>query len=119
MAMKILIVDDTTMLMALSLKLKSKGHDVLTAQNALEAIKAVESNLVQLVISDLLMPGVSGYELITLLKQFYLRSVPMIIISSLDGYKMAKTALDVGAIDYIQKPIDFKLLYKKIQMLNR
>ncbi|MBI2271151.1 MAG: response regulator [Bacteroidetes bacterium] len=120
--MKILIVDDDQLIrIALSSKLKGKGYDVLTASNGIQALEIIEKQKPELIICDIIMPGISGLELLNLLKQFYFSKTPLIIISSLSDSHIPAITVDWGAENFIPKPINFSELYKKVKwaMNNR
>lgn len=109
--MKILVVDDDKlMLQAISYKLKDDGYEVVTAEDGYEALSIIDKMKIDLVISDVMMPNISGLGLLSLLKQFYFNNIPVIIISSLDKADMVLNSIGLGAVDFMSKPIDFKNL---------
>ena len=113
--MKILVIDDDQlMLTAMTWKLKEQGFEISTSCDAMEAISLIQKRNIDLIISDIMMPGMSGLELLSLLKQFYLNKIPLILMSSLDEGNLILKSLDLGAYDFITKPIDFDSLHKKI-----
>lgn len=113
--MKILIIDDDQlMLTAMSLKLQEQGFEVSTSCDGMEAIPIIQEKKIDLIISDIMMPGISGLALLSLLKQFYFNKIPLILMSSLDEGALILKSLDLGAHDFITKPVDFNKLYKKI-----
>lgn len=115
--MKILIVDDDRlMLEAISHKLINNGYEVEIAEDGYEALSIIDKVKIDLIISDVMMPNISGLGLLSLLKQFYFNNIPVIIISSLDKADMVLHSIGLGAVDFIRKPINFKkllLLIKK------
>ncbi len=114
--MKILIVDDNKLtLKALEHNLNAEGYDTLIAENGFHAIELIQKEKVDLIVSDIMMPNISGLELLNLLKQFYFNNTPVILISSLDNGEMISRSLELGAIDFITKPIDFKQLFQLIK----
>lgn len=109
--MKILIVDDDKlMLKAISHNLKTNGYETALAQNGFEALSIVLKEKIDLIISDIMMPNISGLELVNLLKQFYYNNIPIIMISSLDPREVVVCSLGLNISDFISKPIDFKKL---------
>lgn len=114
--MKILIVDDDSlMLEAISHKLKNDGYEVVLAEDGYEALSIIDKVKIDLIISDVMMPNISGLGLLSLLKQFYFNNIPVIIISSLDKADMVLHSIGLGAVDFIRKPINFKKLSQLIK----
>jgi DNA-binding response OmpR family regulator len=114
--MKILVVDDDPiMLEAIRHCLTENDIEVVTAQNGFEAISLAQDGCLDLIISDIMMPEMSGLSLLCLLKQFYFNSIPIIIISSLDKADVILSSLGLGAEDFISKPIDFSQLSSRVR----
>lgn len=119
-AMKILLIDDDLVTqVAVSKKLKSKGHDVTVLDDGVKALDLLKDKNYDLIISDILMPGISGLDLLNLLKRFYLNKIPLIIMSSLHEKDLISLSFDLGACDFIPKPINFNSLNKKIQAIEK
>src|SRR5436190_4540167 len=91
-----LIVQDT---------LERLGHTTVGAQNAAEALAAAERGDIDLIISDFRMPGISGLELLQMLRDDG-RDVPLIMLTGHGTIEQAVEAIRAGAIDYITKPIE-------------
>lgn len=116
--MKILLVDDDkVMLFTLSKLLGSKGHEVIIANNAYEALSYIQFKEVDLIISDIMIPDMSGIELINVLKRFYCCKVPLIFISSISRRDIIKIFGDVYGRHYLPKPLNHFKLYSKINSL--
>lgn len=114
--MKILVVDDDKLtLKAMSHELKIDGHEVMLASDGYEALNTIDKSKIDLIISDIMMPNISGLGLLSLLKQFYYNRIPVIIISSLDKADFVLHSIGLGAADYLKKPINFKHLQKLIK----
>ena len=114
--MKILVVDDDRlMLQAISYKLKDSGYEVVLAEDGYEALNIIDKIKIDLIISDVMMPNISGLGLLSLLKQFYFNNIPVIIISSLNKADMVLHSIGLGAVDFIRKPIDFKKLLQLVK----
>lgn len=114
---KVLIVDDDQGFI-LSLQDMCKEHsdkfEVVTAGNGKEALAAFESNTINLVVTDLKMPEMDGFELISRIsKQGTI--IPVIAMTAFGTPEMEDRLMTMGAFQYIEKPIDFDLLLKKIQ----
>lgn len=117
--MKILVVDDDVLVQtSISKKLYEMGHEVTQMSNGLKALQIVKEEKFDLIISDIIMPGLSGFDLLNLLKRFYLNKVPIIIMSSLSEKEMINLSFELGANNFISKPINFKELDKKMNELS-
>ena len=109
--MKILVVDDDQLtLQAISHVLKEEGYKVVLAEDVSKAINALENEKIDLIISDIMMPNVSGLAFLSMLKQFYLDKTPVILISSLDKGDIVADSLGLGAAYFLVKPLDMKEL---------
>lgn len=107
----ILVVDDETDLReAIAFDLKRKGYQVLQATNGLQALEVVENNVVNLVISDVRMPGGSGVELLEKLKE---KNAFFPVLMFISGFSdmTPEEAYDKGAEAVFAKPFDRKLLH--------
>lgn len=117
--MRILAVDDDKILLfTLSKKLKSKGHEVFITTNSIEALRIVSDENIDLVISDIMMPCISGFTLVTMLKNFYFCKIPFIFISAYTDDKLIAKCYETGAGGYIPKPIHYEELIAKIDALT-
>jgi CheY-like chemotaxis protein len=114
--MKILVVDDDMMMLkAISRKLVEKDYEVSTTTDAVEALQILSDEKVDLIISDLIMPCISGLTFLTMLKNFYYSKVPLILISSYNQESIILKAHSLGASCFIAKPIDYDHLLLKVQ----
>jgi diguanylate cyclase (GGDEF)-like protein len=113
----LLLVDDDAMNRdALSRRLMRKGYTVLTAESGPAALALVNAHRVDAVLLDVMMPGMSGIETLRRLRQS--RSVselPIIMVTAKDGSDDVVEALDLGANDYVTKPIDFPIALARIR----
>jgi two-component system nitrogen regulation response regulator NtrX len=99
----ILLVDDEkNILKSISLELKSEGYNVITAQNGFDALQAIASNNIDLVMMDVIMPGMDGIETLRKIKDLQ-PSLPVIMMSSQGTIGMAVNATKLGAYDFIEK----------------
>jgi len=114
---KILIVDDSnTNVVLLEAILNRKGYAIQTAFNVKEAYTMLEKERPELILLDLLMPKISGYQFLDQLKKNNETSgIPVIIVSAVTDAMNIKKTLDMGAVDYIEKPVDIKALVKKVE----
>lgn len=115
--MKVLIVEDTENdRRLLSLNMKHHGWEVLEASNGYEAIEIVEKSIPDLIVSDILMPKMDGFELLWSIKQKEeTKNIPFIFYSAVyTGEKDKKLAMALGAEAFIEKPQEPEELYRKI-----
>mgnify|MGYP003647206346 FL=1 len=101
---KILIVDDEPLIRdALAFKLTKDGYDVDTAEDGEKAIQKIESEEYQIIISDIMMPFISGFELVKILKERG-TDAPVLMLTSLNSETAVLKAFDLGADDFMTKP---------------
>ncbi len=113
---KILIVDDEqSMRDFLAIMLKKDGHEVVTAGNGTDALKAIQAEIFDLVITDVKMPGTDGIEVLKTIKDVSSETV-VIMITAFATAETAVEAMKLGAYDYIIKP--FKIDELKLIIQN-
>jgi two-component system cell cycle response regulator DivK len=114
---KILIIDDSnTNVVLLEAILNNRGYEIITALNVKQAYTMLQKDRPELILLDLLMPKISGYQFLDQLKKNHdTREIPVIIVSAVTDIMNIKKTLDMGAIDYIEKPIDIKTLVRKVE----
>jgi DNA-binding response OmpR family regulator len=117
---RILVIDDDKMLQrAISFKLKASNYDVIEANDVYSALELIDKHKIDGVISDIMMPDISGLSLLSLLKQFYFNRIPVIVISSLAKEQAGPSAMDLGAYAFLEKPLDYDELVRKVgEMLS-
>jgi putative nucleotidyltransferase with HDIG domain len=101
---RVLIVDDDHLVRdALRFALEDAGYDVWAVAHGADALAVLESQAVDIILSDIFMPGMNGFEL---LKQIRQRrpDVPVILVTGFGNIEMARQALKEGATDFITKP---------------
>jgi class 3 adenylate cyclase len=113
---RILVVDDNASNRdLLARRLQRHGHIVLQAEDGASALAMVEKEVLDLVLLDLMMPGISGYDVLVRLKsdpQF--RETPVIMISALSELDSIVRCIEAGADDYLAKPFDPTLLRARV-----
>ena len=113
---KILIVEDEQKIARfLELELKYEGYDVDIANNGREGFEKGKSPDVDLIILDLMLPGLSGIEVCRRLRQQ--SEVPIIMLTAKDDISDKVTGLDIGADDYMTKPFAVEELLARIRVL--
>jgi CheY-like chemotaxis protein len=114
---RIMIIDDMpenlVMLMAY---LSSEGYEVVTAQNGAEALALLANNPPDLIISDVMMPKMGGFEFVEKLRRNYtLGYIPLVFVTGKDRSVAERMAYDLGADGYIEKPISFSVLKATVE----
>ena len=104
----ILLVDDEPdMLEMLELRLKKFGYKVITAITGEECLQKVEAKYPDLILLDILLPGLSGFEVVRQLKAKKItRDIPVIMVTALIGKDAETKGLERGADYFISKPFD-------------
>jgi CheY-like chemotaxis protein len=115
----ILAVDDDRMVLRLiEEKLTGRGYVVKTASSGEEALKILGEITPAVLILDVMMPGISGFEVCQFVKQQkQLKDIPVIFLTSRDTPKDYKTGHDLGAVMYVAKPIKPDQILRAVQML--
>ena len=118
---KILAVDDNrTNLHILQVFLKKLGHEVILAENGEEAVRRFEADSPDLVLLDIMMPIMDGFEAARRIKAMPRdRWTPVIFLSALNRDENLVEGLDAGADDYLTKPIKFVVLEAKLRSMQR
>lgn len=116
---RILVVDDVEENRGvLKRRLEREGHEVVCASRGAEAIRIANDGAVDLVLLDVMMPEMDGYETLERLKAaVQTRDIPVIMISALDDIASVVRCIERGAEDYLPKPFDPVLLRARISAL--
>lgn len=116
---RILIVDDEpNILMSLEFQFKKKGYEVFIARNGREAMDIIENSIPDLVILDIMMPEVDGYEVCEHIKtSISTKDVKVIFLSAKISEADIQKGYSMGADMYITKPFSNKNLMEKVQEL--
>lgn len=111
----VLVVDDEKQNRVLLAELLKGDCRVLLAKNGQQAVERAREYQPDLILLDVLMPGMDGYEVIQTLKNDDLtRHIPVIFISALDSHADEERGLDLGAVDYIAKPFHPPVARKRV-----
>ena len=114
---KILIIDDTELMVRLITDiLLSEGYEVISASNGLDGIRRVAEEKPDLVILDIVMPGMDGFEVCRILRDDVSNNLmPIIILTAQDSEDDRLTGLELGADDYIVKPFNPRELLSRVK----
>ena len=116
---RILVIDDDKLFQrAIAFTLKQNNYDVITADDAFTALDLIDRYKVDGVVSDIMMPDISGLSLLSLLKKFYYNRIPVLIVSSIGKEKAEPISLSLGAYAFMPKPIDFEELIKNVDSMS-
>jgi two-component system glycerol uptake and utilization response regulator len=110
----VLIVDDTKTNIDILLNLLGEKYDIVVALDGKSALESLEESSVDLILLDIMMPGIDGYEVCRRLKSNEKTSdIPVIFVTARDDEDSIERAYEIGAIDYITKP------FKPVELLAR
>lgn len=114
---KILVVDDsTTNVVLLEAILDEKGYRIETALNANEAYSVIERETPDLILLDLLMPKISGFDFLEEIRKIEkTKNTPVIVVSALTDDENVNRIMKMGAIDFVKKPIDLQYLVERVE----
>jgi two-component system sensor histidine kinase HydH len=113
----ILIVDDTAATIDLIRSvLEGQGYDVMVATSGEKAVKRVEQRVPDLILMDVLMPGIDGFETCRLLKaEVRTREIPVIFMTGLTTTESKVTGFEAGGVDYVTKPIEIEEVLARVR----
>lgn len=118
--MNILVIeDDKVALKTLQSVLENLGHTAVVAESGEAAIKLTESAKFDLILSDVMMPGISGLSLVNVLRSVSLLKVPIIMMSVLSNQPLLDAAFSAGANDFIEKPVKIEVLKEKLEKYEK
>lgn len=114
---RVLIVDDSsTNVVLLEAILHNHGYEIRTAMSVKEAYSMLDQQIPDLILLDLLIPQISGYQFLEQIKDDDKTSrIPVIIVSAVTDAPNIRRTLEMGAVDFIEKPVDIKQLISKVE----
>ena len=116
MSIKLLIIDDDPSITdMLALVLPTKGFDVFSINVGAEGVQATQTIDPDVIILDLMMPGVDGWSLCRKIRSF--SQVPILILSAVIESRSIAKAMEQGANDYLAKPVPLDTLVTRIKKL--
>jgi two-component system KDP operon response regulator KdpE len=115
---RVLVVDDNLAIQKLvSVNLQARGYAVDVAGDGEEALRLFKAGEYDLVILDLILPGMSGIDVCALIRQ--LSDIPIVVLSAREDEELKVHALDTGADDYVTKPFSPKELLARVRAVLR
>lgn len=118
-SLKLLLVEDNDILQQIQSHMFDQlGHEVVIAADAEQALKALKQSAFDLIIMDLIMPGIDGIECTRQIKQMNIQT-PVIALSGNDSQETKNACFDVGMCGFLKKPTDKKTFQFMVeQVLN-
>ncbi len=115
----LLLVDDSsTNNLLLESAFKSLNFKIITALSGEEAMVVMQKKEVNLVLLDIMMPGMSGYDVLDAMKKDEkLAKIPVIFVTARNRFEEEQRALEIGAADYFEKPLKLDMLIKRVKEL--
>jgi len=112
----VLVVDDsTTVRKFVAASLNMKGFRVVTAADGVEALERMPAEKFDLIITDLNMPDMDGFEFIRTLRETpEYREIPIIVLSSMTDLKNKDYALELGALAFLEKPLSTEAIQREV-----
>ena len=112
--------DDAGIQLTLRALLEQKGYAVTVVGNGLEAVRALSNNEFNIVLLDIRMPEMDGFEACKSIRELENgKNVPIVMLTGQDDTTSIKTAFEVGATDFVAKPINFVLMGFRIDYILR
>ena len=116
---KILVVeDDRDLNHAVCAFLNASGYEAVGCLNAASAYDALEDNLIDLIVSDIMMPGIDGFEFAKAVRSLN-ENIPILFMTARDDFASKQRGYRIGVDDYMVKPIDLDELFLRIGALLR
>lgn len=116
MAKVLVIEDEELMIKALEFRLKKDGYDVYLARDGAQGIEMLSKATYDLVITDIMMPFVSGLEVVSHIKgNPLLKDTPVIVLSSIGLERVVMEAFELGVDDFITKPFNLGELVIRVK----
>ncbi len=112
---KILIVDDEKIMLRIASKILSKEYEIICANSGAEAVELFRREKPDMVLSDLLMPEMDGYELHRILQEQSADAVPIIFMTADESDESESRGFEIGAADYIRKPLRPDVLIGRVR----
>jgi len=112
----VLVVDDDMTVHEVLREVLSQDYEIIEAYNGKEAIEKYEKHQkeISLILLDMAMPGKTGIEVLEELKVIGSNDIPVVVLTANTGHDIECTSIEAGAIDYIRKPINAKVVKVRI-----
>lgn len=118
MSKTILIIDDDIMMLKLlSHPISKEGYNVVTMQDSRKAVELLEKEDVDLIITDMHMPFITGIEIIDIVRNELEKKYPIIVLTKDVTNETEENSYLIGATEFFQKPVNIKILVLKINRM--
>jgi DNA-binding response OmpR family regulator len=118
MTTKVLVIDDDKAITDLmSVLLKTHGFDTITSNNGADGVTLAEEKKPDIVLLDLMMPDMDGWQVCRAIRAF--SNVPILVLSAINDPRMVASVLDLGADDFLVKPVPSGVLVAHIRKMVR
>lgn len=115
---KILVAEDNRLILeTLAQSLSREGYDIIKAEDGRDCIAKLETNQVDLLITDLYMPNLNGLEVLSNLAGEKKKNIPIMVLSAAGAEENVLKAFDLGADDYMVKPFSLVELNVRVKKL--
>jgi len=115
---KIVLAEDNSVLsLLLKFRLEKEGYKLLIATNGKQAIELIEEHIPELILTDIMMPYVSGLEVISHVRNKLNKPTPIVVFSSAGQEEIVLKAFDLGATDFMSKPFSPHELVIRVKRL--
>lgn len=114
----LVVEDDKNLQKLMATVLKNNGYDVLVGKNGLEALDVIDKKHIDLMISDIMMPDMDGYELVESLRQANY-NLPILFVTAKETFEDKKKGFNLGIDDYMVKPIDMDEMILRVEAILR
>jgi two-component system, OmpR family, response regulator VicR len=111
----LLIEDDALIRKAVELKFKKEGFEVICCDNGRDGLEKLASESPDIVLTDMMLPFVSGLEIVSAVKAITHKNIPVIVFSSMGQEHIVEEAFSLGADDYVTKPFSLTELTIRIK----
>jgi two-component system, OmpR family, response regulator VicR len=113
---KLLLVEDNPLIQkTVQLKFVKEGYEVICCSDGKEALESLQGDLPDIVLTDVMLPYVSGLEIVKAVKSIKEKNIPVIVFSSMGQESVVEEAFELGADDYITKPFSLSELTIRIK----
>mgnify|MGYP000963970495 FL=1 len=120
MAVIIVIDDDYAIRRLIKFTLEKEHYKVITAEDALEGINTLNSRKIDLIILDIIMPDIDGYEALKIIKSSdHLKDIPVLMLTAKNEIDDMMKGFELGADEYLAKPFELSELLARIRNLLR
>jgi DNA-binding response OmpR family regulator len=116
--MKILLADDEPILLkTIGLKLQKEGYEVMSTSDGREAVEKIDAYDPDIVVTDLMMPYISGLEIVSIVRKKTHKKIGVIMLTAMEQEKVVMEAFELGVDDYVTKPFGLNELVIRVKKL--